>query len=263
MKRSGHTTLMEPHGEHLPAAIHFRAAALPANTLYPVHKHDGGEFVYSFMGVMEIKAADEHFLAPPQYGIWLPPDVEHVGLNRDEAGHCSLYIAPARCDRLPRRPCALEVTPLIVAMLDQLRLHPEAEPASEEHERFLQVLVDQLSHARCAGSYLPTSADAALDVVLRFLEDHPDDNRSLPELAKLANTTERTLVRRARRDLGMSLFEWRQRLRILKAVPLLAEGLKVETVAIDLGYASSSAFITMFRRLMHQTPAEFIRSRKP
>lgn len=251
------STRLQPQGEQLPAAIHFRAAAVPANAIYPRHKHAAGEFVYSFKGIMEIQVAGEHFLAPPQYGIWLPPGVEHVGLNRNEAGHCSLYVAPPQSGRLPAKPCALAVSPLIVALLDHLRMRPAGSIAGAENERVLQVLVDQLAGAPCAGSYLPSSSDPALAAVLQFLEAHPDDNRPLPALARLAHTTERTLIRRARRDLGMPLSEWRQRLRILKAMPLLAAGRKVESIALELGYASASAFITMFRRLMKQTPAEF------
>lgn len=68
------------------------------------------------------------------------------------------------------------------------------------------------------------------------------------------------MIRRCQRDLGMSLSEWRQRLRILRAMPLLASGRSVESVALDLGYSSSSAFITMFRQRMKQTPAEFART---
>lgn len=261
MPKDPPTTRITPHGEQLPAPIHFRAADVPANAIYPMHKHEGGEFVYSFRGVMEVKAQGQHFLAPPQYGIWLPPDVAHIGLNRKAAGHCSLYVAQGLCDRLPKTPCALSVSPLIVAMLDHLRARPVGAPATLEDARFLQVLVDQLALAPRAGSYLPSSTDPVLAPVLEALQAHPEDNRSLPDLARLANTTERTLIRRCQRDLGMSLSEWRQRLRILRAMPLLASGRTVEAVALDLGYSSSSAFITMFRKLMHQTPAEFAKTK--
>lgn len=257
MSKEHPATRVVPQGEQLPAPIHFRAAAVPANAIYPSHKHEGGEFVYSFKGVMEVKAAGQHFLAPPQYGIWLPPGIEHIGLNRREAGHCSLYIAADRCRRLPQTPCALSVSPLIVAMLDHLRAQPSGLAPTPENDRLLQVLVDRLAAAPCAGSYLPASTDPVLAPVLDALQAHPEDNRTLPELAAFAHTTERTLIRRCQRDLGMSLSEWRQRLRILKAMPLLAAGRSVEAVALDLGYASSSAFITMFRKLMNQTPAEF------
>jgi len=64
-------------------------------------------------------------------------------------------------------------------------------------------------------------------------------------------------MRRCQRDLGMSLAQWRQRLRVVKAMGLLESGQTVETIALDLGYASASAFISMFKRLTGATPDEF------
>lgn len=244
---------------HLPAPIMFRSAVVPAEGLYPQHQHAWGEFVYSFSGVMEIKVAGRHYLAPPQYGVWLPPDVEHVGLNRYEAHHCSLYIARQHCTAFPASACALTVSPLVRALLGHLRQQPTGVPANAQDARLLQVVLDQLEQAPRAGSYLPSSDDPALAAVLRMLQTQPGDNRTLPELAHATHTTERTLMRRAQRDLGMSLAEWRQRLRVVKAMPLLEANQTVETIALDLGYSSASAFITMFKRLVGATPDEFRR----
>lgn len=242
---------------NLPVPIMFRSAHVPADGLYPHHQHPWGEFVYAFSGVMEVKVAEHHYLAPPQYGIWLPPNLEHVGLNRYEAHHCSLYMAPQVCTVLPAAPCALTVSPLVRALLEHLQLQGAQQPGNAADARLLQVLVDQLAQAPRAGSYLPTSDDPQLGAVLRMLEAQPGDNRSLPELADAAHTTERTLMRRCQRDLGMSLAEWRQRLRVVKAMPLLESGQTVETIALDLGYGSASAFIAMFKRLVGATPDEF------
>lgn len=242
---------------NLPAPIMFRSAVAPAEGIYPLHQHAWGEFVYSFSGVMEVKVAEHHYLAPPQYGLWLPPNLKHVGLNRYEAYHCSLYVGPALCGALPATPCALTVSPLVRALLEHLRQRPSDQPTTTQDTRLLQVLLDQLVQAPRAGSYLPTSEDPLLSAVLRLLEANPGDNRSLPELAHAAHTTERTLMRRCQRDLGMSLAEWRQRLRVVRAMPLLEAGQTVETIALDLGYGSASAFITMFKRLMGATPDEY------
>jgi AraC-like DNA-binding protein len=92
------------------------------------------------------------------------------------------------------------------------------------------------------------------------LEANPADNRGLPALAQAVHLTERTLMRRCQRDLGMSLNEWRQRLRVVKAMTFLEAGQTVETVALDLGYSGASAFIAMFKRLMGATPDEYRRS---
>lgn len=241
----------------LPAPMLFRSAVAPADGLYPHHQHAWGEFVYSFSGVMEVKLAEHHYLAPPHYGIWLPPRVAHVGLNRQESHHCSLYVSPSRCAPMPENACALMVSPLVRALLEHLREQPPALLPGEEVQRLMQVLLDQLAQAPCTSSYLPQSDDSLLAPVLRALEMDPADNRTLAEWAQAANTTERTLARRCERDLGMSLAEWRQRLRVVRALPLLEAGQKVEAIAFDLGYGSASAFIAMFKRLMGATPDEF------
>ena len=93
--------------------------------------------------------------------------------------------------------------------------------------------------------------------LLDALQAQPWDTRSLADWASSVHTTERTLVRRCQRELGMSLVEWRQRLRVVKALPRLEAGDKIEAIAFDLGYASVSAFIAMFRRLMGVTPDAF------
>ena len=247
----------------LPAPIMFRSAHVPADGLYPQHQHAWGEFVYSFSGVMEVKLADHHYLAPPQYGVWLPPEVTHIGLNRHEAHHCSVYMTPQACQGLPRNACALTVSPLVRALLDHLRQQPRPNPACPHPSRTRGP--PDAGAGRPAGpSSLRRQLPAQLGrpgpgALLRALEADPGDNRSLAELAHTVHTTERTLMRRCQRDLGMSLTEWRQRLRVVKALPLLEAGHKVETIALDLGYGSASAFIAMFRRLMGVTPDEYRR----
>lgn len=248
---------LAPFSEHLPTPIHFRSATVPAGASYPLHRHPWGEFVHSYSGVMEVELGRRQLLAPAQYGIWLPPGVEHRGHNHYEACHCSLYVTAELCESLPEEPCALLVSPLLRALLDHLRESPSALPATAERQRLLQVVVDQLALAPVAGSYLPSSSDPLLEPLLLVLQTNPADSRSMAELAAAVHTTERTLLRRCQRELGMTLSEWRQRLCVLRAMPRLEAGDTVENIAHDLGYSSASAFIAMFRRLMGSTPDEY------
>jgi AraC-like DNA-binding protein len=48
---------------------------------------------------------------------------------------------------------------------------------------------------------------------------------------------------------------WRRRLRLFKASELLGGGLAITQIALDLGYASSSAFTCMFRKEMGCSPS--------
>lgn len=254
--------LFPPFHDALPAPVVFRTGYMPADAAYPRHRHIWGEFVYSYSGVVQVDVGQRRYLTPSHYGLWLPPGVEHQGLNRQAACHCSLYIAAHQASALPDITCALTVGPLTRALLEHLRHHPAEAPYPDDLTRLLDVLVDQLAVAECAGSYLPTSADPQLRRALQRLEDDPTATASVGELAKAVHVTERTLLRRAQRDLGMTLTEWRQRLKVVKAMPMLESGAKVEAIAMDLGYASASAFIAMFRRLTGQTPDEYRRGQE-
>lgn len=246
-----------PFTDAIPTPIHFRSARMPAKASFPTHRHAWGEFVYSFSGVMEVELLDRHLLAPSQYGIWLPPGVEHRGMNHYETCYCSLYVSAELTAALPRQACALTIGPLLRALLEHLRQHTRGPAQTEAQLRLLQVAVDLLAEAEVAGSYLPSSRDPLLEPVLRALQGTPGDRRSITELAHAVHTTERTLMRRSQRELGMTLSEWRQRLRALAAVPQLEAGQTVENIAHDLGYDSVSAFIAMFRRMMGTTPDEY------
>ena len=237
-----------------PASRFFRVAHTPENATYPQHSHQWGEFVYSYSGVMEISLEGRHIMAPPHFGVWLPPHVEHRGFNRHAAVHCSFYLEEALCGLMPPVPVALKVSPLIRALLDHLRVEDHPPEKSEPRERMLGVLADLLADAPRIDSYLPSSSDPVLRKVLAHLEENPGDPRALSELARLHGTTERTLIRKANRDLGMNFHAWRQRLRVMKAMSRLQGHETIEAIARDLGYRSSSSFIAMFKRLVGQTP---------
>ncbi|MGC0175398.1 helix-turn-helix domain-containing protein, partial [Klebsiella pneumoniae] len=51
--------------------------------------------------------------------------------------------------------------------------------------------------------------------------------------------------------------EWRQRIRLLRALELLAAGKPVTAIALDLGYDNVSAFIGLFRRMFGTTPGRY------
>jgi len=64
----------------------------------------------------------------------------------------------------------------------------------------------------------------------------------------------RTLARRFEREMGVNMRVWRRRLRLFKAIELLASGMSVTQTALELGYASTSAFTYTFRVDMGCSP---------
>jgi AraC-like DNA-binding protein len=59
----------------------------------------------------------------------------------------------------------------------------------------------------------------------------------------------------------MTFGRWRQRLQILIAMQRLTAGSSVQTVSLDLGYETPSAFITMFKKTMGKSPRRFLAER--
>jgi AraC-like DNA-binding protein len=72
-----------------------------------------------------------------------------------------------------------------------------------------------------------------------------------------AHIAARTLSRRFVAETGFTFTAWRQRVRILRSLELLAEGKTVATIALDLGYENVSAFISMFRRTLGSSPTQY------
>lgn len=249
---------LPPFTEALPRPIFFRTEHMPANATYPALCHRWGEFVYSFTGIMEIEVGGSYFLVPPSMGIWIPEGFRHTGFNHQEVIHCSIYITPRLCAGMPQEPCAVIVSSLARSLLEYLRELPPAHHDDRATARLLRVLADQLLKCTTTGSYLPYTEEPPLDAILQALRSDPADPRSLTELAHDFHIGKRTLIRRCDRELGMSLNEWRQRLRLVNALPRLQLGQSVESVALDLGYSTASAFIAMFRRFMGVSPGRFI-----
>jgi len=75
----------------------------------------------------------------------------------------------------------------------------------------------------------------------------------------MAGASKRTVERLFQDDIGMTFGKWRQQLRLMQAMRLLAEGAKVTHAALESGYSTPSAFISMFRKTLGTTPTLYFR----
>jgi AraC-like DNA-binding protein len=67
----------------------------------------------------------------------------------------------------------------------------------------------------------------------------------------------RSFTRLFRRETGMSFAEWRQQACIAVALPRLAAGEPITTIALDLGYEGPGNFSTMFKRALGAPPSRY------
>ncbi|SDJ67646.1 AraC-type DNA-binding protein [Ferrimonas sediminum] len=237
--------------------IYLHQEDISANTTFLPHSHAWGQLNVVVAGVMEISVDGRPFLSPPQYAIWIPPLVEHTSYSRQRVSYRALYLCPELSAQLPQEACMIRLSGVFWAIIEDFADRKQEYANSEADRRLAQVMVDQLAKAEPMVAYLPLSEDPLIKPILTTLQLDPADKRTLSQWAAQVYSTERTLNRHFQRKLGMSFSDWRQRRRFLASLGMLRSGMKVNQVALELGYSSPSAFITMFSRLSGTTPEQY------
>ena len=251
LKNATHT------GDVIPGSAAIRFVDLLKATSFEAERHAWGQFVYPVAGSIEITVAAKRYTTPPDCGLWLPPGTEHLAWAVAGTSYVLLDLHPDLCSQLPDQAAAIPVGGIGKAIFNDLRVREVPNLASPQDERLLEVLLDQFGRVSRETIFLPLSNDRHLRQVLDGLIQDPGDSRSLADWARYVNTTERTLARRCKRDLGMTFHRWRQKLRVARSLSMLADGHAVRTVSEKVGYRNSSAFIAMFSAENGLTPSAY------
>ena len=103
---------------------------------------------------------------------------------------------------------------------------------------------------------LPRARSPRLRRALDWLAPRLERPIGLPDAARAAGLSERTLQRRCRSELELSLSGWLSRARMLRALAQLAElDAPIASVALRCGYQSPAAFTRAFSALIGSTPS--------
>lgn len=240
-----------------PFDVRSLAVTYPDGTGEPPHRHSWGQLVYGVSGVIRVELETGAWLAPPTRAIWVPPGVTHALHMKGEVAMRTLYIAPERASPLPSEGAVLEVAPLLRELIVHILTVGMLDPADPAHDRLAGLLIDLLVAARAHDLFLPMPADRRAAAFARLVQDHPGDRTGLPDLARRAGASLRTLQRLFPQQTGLALDAWRQKARLIAAVAVLSQGEPVAVVAHACGYDSPSAFITAFKRQFGMTPGRY------
>ena len=124
-----------------------------------------------------------------------------------------------------------------------------------------ELLVTLAEEAAGAGKLSASSRLGRLQPVLAALLHQPSYSWSVGEMASLLGQTPQSLGRLFRKALGQSPLEYLVRLRLNRALQLLAErpDLRVHEVGSAVGYPDTSYFVRLFRQREGLTPGQFQR----
>lgn len=117
------------------------------------------------------------------------------------------------------------------------------------------VLDERVSQARYMVMDHLRSADPMVHALEAFVTANVERQLTIPEMARAASTSPRTLARRVEKALGTTPQRFAQRVRVAKAVHLLETTQRsVDDVAACVGYADPAAFRRIFRRETGDAP---------
>ncbi|PQV54819.1 AraC family transcriptional regulator [Paraburkholderia sp. BL21I4N1] len=221
-----------------------------------MHVHRKGQLVVALKGSVMCRSPNGWWIVPPDGAVWIPGGVPHSNHASDFASLYVICIAPNVAD-MPTECRSFTITPLIRELIRSLArlspFYPEEGPTS----RLAGVLLDQLTQLAPDDVFLPISDNHRLQQIASSLLDNPADRSTIAEWGRRYAMSERTLARLVLSETGMTFGRWRERLHIIIALQRLSAGASVHAVSIELGYEGPNSFITMFKKIMGQSPGKF------
>jgi AraC-like DNA-binding protein len=174
---------------------------------------------------------------------------------------------------VPAAPLAVfDLSPLARALLDECGAWGESdEPLSDYAVTMFRALVSATwtLATRPSPARMPAGRSPELRRALALTQERLADDVRVESVAAEVGVAARTLARRFEDELGMTWRAALRRLRVLRAIELLAAGDDtVTTIAMRVGYSSLSAFQAAFRDVTGQTPSAYraasaVRRRSP
>jgi len=234
------------------------SAELEHGHVIPEHSHPEDQLLYASRGVMTLRTKQGLWVLPPLRALWIPANTPHTVELSGTVSMRTLYLLPKLGRTLPRKCFVMNVSPLLRELILHACGFKRLRKKTTVERRVIEVLMDQLKAVDSIPLQLPHPTDARATRVVNTLLNDPSDVRELETLCKDCGASKRTIQRLFLEETQMNFGKWRQQLRLLRGMQLLASGEKVTSAALEAGYNSPSAFISMFRKQLGTTPMRYL-----
>jgi len=230
----------------------------PAGFVDPMHSHDHVQILYASAGVMSVRTPRTSFVIPPQRAVWLPAGMKHEVACRGPVSLRTLYLpsAPGEEARMCR---VFEVSNLFKSLILEACDFPPLYDVVGREGRIIGLLLDEIELMPNAPYQVSMPSDPRLLRVCNAILGDPLDARDIDDWADLAAMRRRTFTRSFKQETGMGLAVWRQQVRLMETLSLLAAGASITQVAYEVGNYSPSGFAAMFRRAFGVPPSQYLK----
>lgn len=256
-------TLVDPF-EDIPRSVVVTSNDYAAGSVFPVHAHRRGQFAFASRGTISVATPEGRWLVPPQRACWIPAGISHEMTMGGPVTMLNAFLSPAeaKAGQLPDHCAVHGVSELLRLLLEQAVDLPAMYEIDGRAGKLMHLLVAEIASMPQLSLHAPLPGDARLARVCRRLFHAPSISVGLDMIAADVGMSRRTFTRLFRAQTGVSFAEWRQQVCLLAAIERLSAGQPVTRVALDLGYASPSAFSSAFRRVLGETPSQYLETRQ-
>jgi AraC-like DNA-binding protein len=240
-------------------AIDIRSHAIGTSTAYtiPTHSHDWHQLIYASRGVMTINTTTGSWVVPSRRAVWVPAGIEHAVEMSASVSMRTLYLRTGLAASLPKDCCVVNVSPLLRELILRTIEIGMLNRTVALHKHLIDVILDQFQTLATMPLKLPMPVDIRAVRIAEMVRANPAEAKSLDQLVRNTGASKRTIERLFQTETDMTFGKWRQQLRMLHALRLLAAGAPVTTAALEVGYDSTSAFIAAFKSAVGITPGRY------
>ena len=244
--------------QDVPRPVAGLATLYPSGFFDPLHSHQRAQLSYAESGVTVVTTRASSFIVPPGRAMWVPAGVEHEVACRGDVATSILYVSQDARPNLPTECRMVPASRLLGDLIVEASHLPVVYDIEGRDGRVMALLLDEISRSATPSISAPMPRSHALIGVCAAILKDPSADDDLDAWAGAARMGRRTFTRQFRRETGVSFAEWRQNVRLMEALSLLASGNSVTSVAYDVGYNSPSAFTAMFRRVFGVAPTAYL-----
>jgi AraC-like DNA-binding protein len=256
MSQKCHSILLDKRGKRT-AEVASLAYEFKHGHSIPEHSHPEDQLVFASSGVMTVHTLQGVWVVPPLRAVWIPAGMAHSINMSGAVSMRTLYLVSKLVCGLPAKCFVMNVSPLLKELLVHACGFPKLKRRLPKHKRIIDMIVDQLAAASSIPLQLPQPSDRRALRIAKAMLENPGQSTTLEQYCNSCGASKRTVQRLFVAETKMTFGKWRQQLRLLHALQLLASGEQVIGAAMDAGYSSSSAFIAMFKKQLGTTPSRY------
>ncbi len=234
---------------------------------YPGESHDFWELVCVIEGRLQATAGDRVFMLEKGQAILHSPMQFHT-INCSQGTDAEIIIFSFKGYNIPQlqdNVCNINDINAVKKLFDDAREAfnfddiyfvsiRESENAALKFVKRLEQFLLKLKDNLVDPNVLTTQGARNYNVVIQTLNENIDKRLSVKEIAELCNMSAVGVQKTFSRFAGIGVMEYFNRLKVIKAKELLAEGYSVKETALKLGFYDPNYFSTVFKRIEGATP---------